>query len=233
MALISLKRHSHPITVRHCTFNTLKEAYEWANGLLSKTDITTSKPYDDLFEEYRPKDPYFALLGVEKKAEQRCRSLEPNGQWRVEVGEHRGLPRLQAWYSRYLPYAVAMLNAEDEFDCKGIEFESINSFYETCYGFNEIGFGNHSCGKGYDRIVPEDVSLYQDCYHTSCKVNSPSLPFEEAYDPALVYIAKVKPSIIAHHFDYDHNHPHIQHIRKCFEELGWQQPRFRWPKKAV
>ena len=38
-------------------------------------------------------------------------------------------------YSKYLPYAYAMMKAEWSFRCLGIDFESINAYYGTCMGF--------------------------------------------------------------------------------------------------
>jgi hypothetical protein len=146
------------IVVRHKTFTTLDEAYAWGAELSRKTTVIVSRLRQDFFKRVLPRDNHFKLLGVQKSAEKVCKRLEPDGHWSVEV-EAKGTEyvrvaplfgdththvakqnRLMAWYSRFLPYAIAMVQAEGYFpNARGIDFESINAYYGTCMGFVSLG----------------------------------------------------------------------------------------------
>lgn len=228
MPLVELPRHSVPRINPFQSFPTLDEAYKWATGLLNNYTINTSVVWNDLFKHARPDDKYLPLLGVERKAAKVCRTLAPEGQWRVE-STGGDIPQLQAWYSRFLPYAVAMMESEHGFECKGIEYESVVSIYRTVMGFVDLGQGEGCNPKlGYYRIEKEDCDLFDEIYSASMAAKSPSLPFDEAFAPCVVYVALHKPSLVTAAFDQDCWI--FKHIRAACEKMNRPVPCFRWKK---
>jgi hypothetical protein len=224
---------------RTATFKTLKAAYDATSTVLGHHTVRASAMYEDLYEHARPPDETFALLGVESRADKLCKQLDPTGEWKIEMDvlEH-GVVRFQAWYSSFLPYAVAMVESEnvehDIAECWGIRYDSINAYYGTVMGFVTLGQGDgHNPETGYWRIRKEDSDLFDECYMGSIDVTSPQLPFDEAYRPCLVYVALTKPSIIAQHYNFDHNHRNVQHIYEVCDKMNRPRPRFRWPRIAT
>lgn len=227
------------------TFSTLKEAYEWCNGQVRKgLPVQTSRVHADLFKKPRGlSGRYVKLMGVTSKAEKICKELCPGGEWRVEV-EAPGTEydrisvwhgfrtvktqcyRFSAWYSRFLPYAYAMMKSEHSFDCMGVDFQSINSYYGTCSGFNYIGRGDGSIQADeknglqadYHRIVEEDCDLFDKICLASMDVECPSLPFSEALNYCSVYVALKRPDLFNEHWDKDSYMR--DHVRKTFDYLS-------------
>lgn len=227
------------------SFPTLDEGYRWANSVVgSGIPVQQSRLRDDFFKHILPKDRMFKLLGVQKNAANVCRRIEPDGQWRIEV-EYPGtryetagifdvVPkttryiRFSAWYSRFLPYAVAMLKAEWDFPrARGIDFESVNGYFGTCMGFVYLGQGDGYCEAKngvpeYNRIVPEDVALFQRCYEAAMSVKSPSLPFEEAHWSCMVYVGIKKPEEVVKMVD--RGHWWIKRVADACERMGEPVP---------
>jgi hypothetical protein len=196
---------------------TLAEAYNYANGLIAAgVPMQPSRVFQDRIRASR-RNYFLLLLGVERKAADFCARMAPGGTWGVEVEgpgtayetvgllgmrtAHTHYHRCSAWYSRYLPYAYAMMKAEWSFRCLGIDFESINAYYGTCMGFAYLAWGDDE--SGWDRIEPQDRTLYNDVYDASMKIRPPSLPFDEVYGPALAYTGLFRPDLVATHTDPD------------------------------
>ena len=131
--------------------------------------------------------------------------------------------RCSAWYSKYLPYAYAMMKAERDFRCLGVDFASINSYFGTCMGFAYLGNGEDD-PPGWDRIEPEDQKLYREVYDTSMRVRPPELPFYEVLGPALAYTAIFRPDLVAAHADQDNWQ--WRHACGVLEELGRPRPAY-------
>jgi len=199
------------------SFATLALAFNWAREQLKTHSIYPSVVWRDLFESYRPKGikgRYVRLIGVEPKADKICQSLAVGG-WKIEIKHDT----FQAWYNRFMPYAVAMIQCEDGFECTGIEHTSIVTLYKTVIGFTDLGTDR-------TRILEEDCRLFHRVYTASMAVQSPGLPFTEAYNPCLVYVAMKNPKIIAKMFAHDHKHDHITHIQHVCEQLN--EPRIKF-----
>lgn len=180
------------------TFDSIQDAFAWAAKLTNETQVTTCQIANDRFKSFWPKGKsknLFALLGTVASADRKIRSIEPNGKFVVVVGRYHGLVQLTTYYNRYLPYAVAMMASEDGYECMGFDYESVNAIYGTVCGFNDIGFGDH--------IVDEDRDLYDSIYTASMSVKSPSLPFDEAFNPACVYVALKAPRRFTRRFSKD------------------------------
>jgi hypothetical protein len=192
-----------------------------------------SRVYADRFKK-SPSNYHLMFLGVGKNAHNVCQKFDPTGEWRVEIEgpgtiyqtasvlftfkdsktEHY---RASAWYTKYLPYAYAMMKAEHGFKCDGVDYESINSYYATCMGFAYLAEPD-------DRICEADRSLYRAIAETSNDIMPCSLPFEEVHRPALCYVAARAPHLLARHTEKDHWQ--WQHACKVLEELKLPIPKY-------
>jgi hypothetical protein len=217
-------------------FPTLVEAYNYTNGLnAAGVTMQPSRVFQDRIGASR-RNRFLLLLGVERKAADFCAKIDPGGTWGVEV-EGPGTPyetvgligmrtahtryhRCSAWYSRYLPYAYAMMKAEHGFRCLGVDFESINGYYGTCMGFAYLGWGDDDAR--WSRLEPEDHKLYNEIYIASMSIRPPSLPFDEVLGPALVYTAIFRPDLVSAHTDRDNWQ--WQHVCEVFEHLNRPRP---------
>lgn len=232
---------------RHKSFPTLQEGYAWAASLVSAgVGCEVSRLRQSFFKHVLPRDRYFYLLGVAEATARVCQRIEPNGEWRVEI-ESPGteyyqagilspqrretkLFRFSAWYSRFLPYAVAMLKAENGFSHRGIDFESINSYYGTCYGFHELGSRDGYIGPPcdpiedtYHRIDGADCDLYEECHSAAEKVHPADLPFTEVHQACMVYVACFQPWRIEIGWQREL-------VGQCFESMRRPQPSWRKPR---
>jgi hypothetical protein len=177
------------------SFATLAETMARAEELiveLSKKgeEVVASAIYEDFLT--KPKSRMIKVLGVSSQASREANSVAPGGKWclhheMVGGGRHR----FMAWYSRYLIYAWAMFQCEDGFVAIGVDFESINAYYRTCQGFNYLGQGD------IEGLFSEesDLQLYEEIYDASMKIRPPSLPFDEAYQPAFCFVAYQRPDL--------------------------------------
>ena len=218
-----------------CTFNrrfpTLDDAYDYADGLIAAgLAMQPSRVFQDRIRPSR-RNRFLLLLGVERKAADFCARIAPGGTWGLEV-EDPGTPyhtvpllgmhhRCSAWYSKYLPYAYAMIKAEWSFRCLGVDFESINAYYGTCMGFAYLAWGEDG-PSGWNRIEAEDRALYNQVYDASMSVRPPDLPFDEVYGPALAYTALFRPDLVAAHTDQDNWQ--WRHVCQVFEHLNRPRP---------
>lgn len=219
------------------SFPTLDAAYRYANGLVAAgVEAHESRIFSDQFKKNK-RDRLHALLGVKKKAGVECARLAPGGTWGVEVEmpgteyQRAGIlgpvdvstkyHRFSAWYSKYLPYAYAMMHAENGFECRGVDFNSINAYYGTCMGYAYLGRGDVN-RYGWKRIEPADVALYEKIVDESHRLKPPDLPFDAVYFPAICYVAAVRPDLAAKQFDEDHGH--WQHACAVLEAIGRPRP---------
>lgn len=220
-------------------FPTLVEAYNYANGLIAAgVTMQPSRVFQDRIRASQ-RNRFLLLLGVERKAAAFCARIAPGGTWGVEV-EGPGTPydtvgllgmrtartnlhRCSAWYSKYLPYAYAMMKAEWSFRCLGVDFESLNAYYGTCMGFAYLGWGEDD-KPGWNRLEPEDYNLYNEVYAASMSIRPPSLPFDEVLGPALAYTALFRPDLVAAHTDPDNWQ--WKHVCEVFEHLKRPPPAY-------
>lgn len=229
----------NPVIPDSKNFASLDEAYKWALSLVRPNTVQLSRIAADRFK--KPRQHMVQLIGVEPKAAKFCTKMDPTGEWRVEV-ENPGTVeptlsimgtgerpikymRFSAWYNRFLPYAYAMMKAEYDFKCMGIDYECINSYYKTCMGFVDMGLDNHP-----GRFVNEDMDLFNNVYNSSMAVRSPQLPFDEAYAPCSVYVALRKPKEIVKHCEPDSWI--VKHVREVCEHMNVAQPLMKWKKAA-
>lgn len=220
------------------SFPNLTEAHVYVEGLLrAGVTMQASRVWSDRFKKNK-RDRIFMLLGVKKEAEKICARLSPGGQWKVEieppntpflsasvfglVGTHTQHHRASAWYSHYLPYAYAMIKAEHGFRCAGVDFESINSYYGTCLGFKDMILD------GSDRFDHADVELYSEICDHSYDILSPSLPFDEVFQPALVYVGIKAPHLLAQHTEKDHWQ--WKYVCQVIESMKRPVPKYRKTK---
>ena len=242
-------------------YASLQEAYVGTNNLVNrliqnKQSVIASRIYDDFFT--KPRSRQLKILGVGQKAAKECERLQPGGTWLVHCVDTGGRHQFMAWYRRFLPYAYAMMNAEDGFEARGIDFESINAYFKTCMGFVDLGQGygdvkiNHPnplrllAGGGnvqdytervhHDEkvMVKEDLELFDDCYQYSCKVGSPSLPFDEAYQPCFCFVAFQRPDLFVKYIQGRRgsraesiNDWRVQHFRAVAEAAG-KPTKLKW-----
>lgn len=220
------------------SFNTLHAAYGYAAGLVrAGVEAHRSRIASDQLGKKRLPPP-IELLGVGYSADSQCRKLAPGGTWGVEV-EMPGTSwvagvglfarevtlkyhRFSAWYSRYLPYAYAMMKAEHGFKCIGLDFASINSYYGTCLGFQGIVESNTD---SWSRIDPADVDLYSKLHEASDSIRPPDLPFDEVLNPCLAFVAVQAPHLLARHTDEENWQ--WTHAMGTLEAAGLPRPPYR------
>jgi len=215
------------------TFPTFNEAKSYACELTQNEHVIASRCWHDRFKRYRPRTVEGKLLGWSKKAVKDCERMAPGGNWQVGVEFHSQQPKilqLSVGYSRYLPYAWAMANAENGYKAFGLDFDCVNSFFNTCMGYYYLGMGHFS------NLETADSYLYDRLYTECSKVWSPSLlslPFDEVYGPALCFLAVQAPKLFARCVDG----PTDWRALKIAEVLGnldlpYQQPRHRKLKET-
>jgi hypothetical protein len=182
-------------------FDTLPMGMAWIEDLLRQgVDFRSNRIYNDFFR--KPRSRMIKALGVEVRAQRECQRIAPGGKWTVETyGEtHDDLYyTAQAWYSKFAPYAYAMCNCEEGYQCFGIDYESINSFYGSVMGFINMGIGLYD-SDACQRIDEADTKLFDKIYDVSCRLHPPSLPFDEAFWPCAVFLAVRTPKLFVKQF---------------------------------
>lgn len=213
-------------------FDTLQQAYDWANAQINGgMSVQECRICQDRFKSCRPRGSnarLFKLLGATWGAEKVVKTIEPNGKWRIEVDEpgteHQTQHnRFSLYYSRFLPYAVAMMMCESGFETDPICYTCVNCLYGTVGGFWELGLGDgHIESADYWRIDKADVELFSEVYHASMAAHSPSLPFDESFYPCVVYVALHTPKKVLDHFSEGHGI--LDHVREVCEAIGKPVP---------
>lgn len=186
----------------HRTFDTFAEAWFYTRNTCHYLQgkghaIMAAKVWQDRFKQYRPRDLQSQLLGFGKQAVRECERLAPGGKWTVlreSPSPHQWLHATGGWqfsvaYSKYLPYAYAMMQAEDGYKAFGLDFDSINSYFGTCMGYGWIGMGHFP---GHDEA---DFNLYDELACTSHQVKRPQLPFDEVWNPACCFVRVRRPDM--------------------------------------
>jgi hypothetical protein len=240
-------------------FDTLDSAYIWANNtanqlLRSGESVIANRIYADLFR--KPKFRQIKLLGVSKRAANDCERLAPGGKWWVQCQKTPQGHQFMAWYSKYLPYAYAMIQAEQSFQSLGIDHDSINSYFRTVTGFVWIGKGEiviesepnniHSLimmGENAANLIStskasvieeEDIELYENCYCYS-EASDASLPFFEAQRPAYCFLGIKNPKLFKKiilgmgsrtESEFEKSWPTTL-LRKVVDKIGLPQPDFK------
>jgi hypothetical protein len=201
------------------SFENLDLAYAWTNQKVNELigsgeKVIANRIYQDLFR--KPKFRQIKLLGVSKRAAKECERLAPGGKWWVQCEKTVNGYQFMAWYSKYLPYAYAMMQSEQGFEALGIDYDSINSYFRTVSGFVWIGMGEivienepeniHSLllmGENAASVITtakasildeKDRELYNNCYIHSNASDAP-LPFFEAMRAAYCFVGLTSPKI--------------------------------------
>lgn len=178
----------------HKTFPSLKEARAWVEDLLRQgVPVEASQVWYDRIQ--KPQDRFVKLLGVSSQADQIAKKIAPGGHWTVERTQNKGVHQFSAWYSKFTPYAYAMCQSEEGFNCLGLDFDSINAIYKTCLGFVSLGLGQNP-----ELIEEADVMLFDQIYHKSSELWPPTFPFDEAFRPCAVFLAVRNPQLFKHQF---------------------------------
>ena len=176
----------------------LKAGLVWVHSLMRQGHkFRASTIYEDRIR--KPHSHQIKVLGVCAKAEKEVNRTAPDGKWSVEISEGNGYYCAMAWYNRFAPYAYSMCQSEHGYECMGIDYESINSYYGTVMGFVNLGTGL-SDTDAYQRIAEEDRDLFADIYSKSCRLHTPQLPFEEAFWPCAVFLAVRCPKLFVKQF---------------------------------
>lgn len=226
-------------------FATVDEGLKYINGLIGAgVPFQASRRYQDQFKKNK-RNRHLLLLGVSRTTDAECQRLMPGGTWGIEVEpphtdyEVCGIlgPRLaqtsyfraSAWYSRYLPYAWAMCRAEYDFRCVGVDFNSINGYYGTVAGYCYLGRGDDDTDT-WQRLDAEDRALYERIYDVSMGLRSPDLPFYEALQPALAFVAVQRPDLLRKHTEPDNWQ--WQHACAVLSKLGLPVPSYKAPRRA-
>jgi len=211
----TLVAQSNPAKVQdNFICDTFPQALDYAIRLTQVAKIFRSRVWHDRFKRYRPNTIEGRLLGWSKKATADCLRLAPGGKWAVHATAVNDGYQLSVWYSRYLPYAYAMMNAENGYKAFGLDFDSVNGFFSTCMGYNWIGYGHNEV------MNQEDTNLYDRLYTTSCKLMPPSLPFDEVYRPALCFVAVRQPDLLRKHLRYDAADWRAKHVSAVLFKEG-------------
>lgn len=236
---------SSEAVMEYCEFPTIDLAFQWAAEQTRKREFQQCKIAEDRFKSAWPRKnkDLFQLFGVTRATEQAVRKIEPEGEWHLEI-EPPGTPytrgadifarevqttysRMSLWYSRFLPYAVAMVKAETAYDVCGICFADINSHFGTCLGFCNLGLGESDLdvplGVDYRRIVKEDTELFSRIYDASTAILAPGLPFDECLRPCYVYVAMHRPKLALRNFGKDHYL--YKHALNVFDAIKIQRPK--------
>ena len=220
------------------SFDTIDEGFQYISDLVaSGMKFQECRIANDFIKPKKTKQ--FKLLGVDKSTESFCKKISPGGKWNIEIEEPGTMfitnnGRMQivknchycasAWYSKYLPYAYGMVMAEYDFKKRGIDFRSINSYYGSVIGFVSLGRGEANQPDClWNRIDPEDTKLYTKIFNASLKISYPTLPFDEAYIPALVYTACFLPEVA-----YDYCGEGWKLVCSILEEIGRPRPVVRY-----
>lgn len=206
--------------IRGQSFQSLHDAYNWVVQELvnkHKVPLAASQIWHDLFR--KPRSPMLQVIGMAPQAERIAQSVAPGGKWTLAVTQRTGeRSQLQAWYSNYALYAYTMCQAEEGFRCWGIDFESINILFGTCRGYLSLSDS--------PAIDPQDRELLIRICHKSFELWPPTLPFDESFRPAAVFLALKNPARYAKQFmnsrsGYCSYHPHA---RAVISALGIPMP---------
>jgi hypothetical protein len=207
------------------SFNTIAEALQYAHSFLRSsplpegaTPVYANRIWSDFFPRFRPKTMEAKLLGFSRKAALDCKRSEPNGKFWVVPEETGGGVRFSCWYDRYLPYALAMLHAEDGYKALGVDYESVNAYFGTVHGFNQLGQDR------FDILNQQDFELYDNVSHASLSIEPPQLPFDEAHRPALCYVFALRPQEVYDWLGGDKSHWLIEHAHRVMERCEITPP---------
>lgn len=220
-------------------FENLQSAYNYTNKMANDLIVSSKKVianalWNDLFKEYRPKSRISQLLGVTMATGKKCQSLASGGKWWVNCKEIPGQHvQFSAWYSKYLPYAYAMMLSEEGFECFGIDYTSINCYFKTVGGFVALGTGDVE----RNVIDEEDIELYKKCYNASMDIQSPQLIFSEAFNPAICFVAIQRPDLFVKYIQSNKcsketalNDWRTKHVLEVIQQIGLNPPQFKWKK---
>lgn len=210
------------------SFVNLKDAYDWAINYVQENTSTIfqlNPICEDRFKSARPKGrnrKIFELFGTTWSVERKVRSIEPNGSWNLEIHNDYDQKYFLIWYNRFLPYAQAMVLSESGFEQSGIDYTSMMALYKTVCGFTDLGNDENGYisenDSKYQRILGGDVELFQNIYNASMDLKPPYLPYDEAFQPCLIYLALKKPKLFKKHFRTDHYL--FEHIEEVCKMIG-------------
>jgi hypothetical protein len=221
-------------------FDSFNEAYLYANALIpiihaTHGNVFASKVWQDRFKRYRPKGRPERLIGMSVKAANDCNRLAPGCKFSLITESHNGGQspnafgggfQFSVFCDSYLPYAYAMMHAENAYNAFGLDFSCVNSYFKTVMGYVYIG-QSHS-----PNLNTNDADLYDRIYAESGSVRPPSLPFDEAYLPACTFVYALRPDLLAKAVRYNRNDYRAVHAETVLNRINVKPPKYRWPKVA-
>ena len=146
--------------------------------------VYANRRWADFFSP--PRGQEAKLLGWNRTTIRECERLAPGGTWSLWANSYHDGYQFNLRYSKFLPYAYAMMMAEHGFSAFGFDFESINSEYGTCLGFESIA----------TKCEPADAALYQSLTEASFQLSPPQFPFDEAFKPAICFVFVRRPKLL-------------------------------------
>lgn len=213
------------------SFKSIRDAYNWALQYINdnrQIKFVLNPICEDIFKSARPKGvnkKVFELFGTTFGAEKKVRSIEPDGEWNLEIHTSCGNSYFMLWYNRFLPYAEAMVKCEDGFELYGFDYTSIFVLYKSVCGYTDLGNGVDgdvsSNDPNYNRICSKDRQIFEKIYETSMKLKPPYLPFDEAFQPCLIYLALHSPKVFGNFLPKDHYlFDHVQEVCKIIHGVN-------------
>ena len=198
------------------THDTLREAINHAIALVKekRRQVVMSRIAADRMQ--KPRSRLAKVLGVWLAAEKFCKKVSPCGKWVLHAHINANdYYQFSVWYDDYTPYAVAMLNYEEGFECLGIDFSSINGYFTSVMGYYYLGSG---------LVKEEDVDLYDKMYQACGEVYEAQLPADDMYFVAAVWVCLKSKRHFNAYFKKYPNSGWFPKIAAVIEKLGMSIP---------
>lgn len=172
---------------RRQTFACLEDAVKYVMVRAKKGDVTPSETWTmkygrNLHAAHTQANSSLKCLGVTNLTARFCARVAPGGKWIiVEEKVDRKYVRFMAYYSRFLPYALAMCKCEDEFNYDGINEPTINELFRSFMGYVDLGLGL------FKEQNDHDATLFSQVHEVCNRLFHPPIPFDEALNPCAVF----------------------------------------------
>jgi hypothetical protein len=169
------------------TFACLEDGVKYVMERAEKGNVIPSEIWNmrnahNLHATHKQANSALKCLGVTILTARFCARVAPGGKWIiVEEKVDRKHVRFMAYYSRFLPYALAMCKCEDEFNYDGINESTINFLYRSFMGYVDLGLGL------FKEQNDHDATLFSQVYEACNRLFRPTLPFDEAINPCAVF----------------------------------------------
>lgn len=182
-------------------FDTLDEAYQWANELVNLgLPAVANRKWSKFFTGYRHKSRMAQLLGIEPNAESICKKMAPNGRWLVAPLAQNYAFEFSAWYTEFTPYAWGMVQCEHTFECFGIDQSSMNHWSQSFMGYYDLANNDHLPSGFLPTFDKQQTRLFNNLYKAANEVRPPKRTFDEIFLPCAAYVAVKIPKVFAKRF---------------------------------